>query len=283
MLTNKETLYFELAESCDSFHPESMELIKVPCPMNVAQVSPLLRKVIQQFELATSSFSSTSNSSEGTNSSISNCHSINESEVKMTTYQHTYEQTSENNNTFIQCRIQDGVVIIRLSSSITSETINSLLKWMTYHVLDEDFEKNCRFAQFGQDKYEKEQEPLLEKPCFYDWYYITKLAGGGANILAPERRDIFYSVMLLADQFELQPLVMLGGKYLCQVMRGKKVEDVRQILGLVCDLTHKNEHKIRKGNKAFFYPQPSRNVNNLSKPEEVCLRDTFLNRKLRRV
>ena len=167
------------------------------------------------------------------------------------------EQQSNKSTTTVEIQehVVNGKLVLRLTGSpaCNHDTVTRLVSWMNYHILDEEFEKNCRFDHFDQSEFHLQQQRLNELPCFFDWNFITQLGGG--ETLSPHKRTDFYNLVILADQLGLNSLVVLAGKYICSNIQKKSVEEVRNILGLINDLSEEEEKQIRKTNEAILRSQ----------------------------
>lgn len=131
------------------------------------------------------------------------------------------------------------------------DAIKSICDWCDYHTTDALFEATCRFEEFDEDEYEKEQARLLEQPCYFDWNYICQL-GGGSERLNPKNRGHFYDVMIAANYLQLDNLVLLGGKYICRYIAGKSVDQVRNILGILNDIPDDEAKRMTEENRGLF-------------------------------
>lgn len=129
--------------------------------------------------------------------------------------------------------------------------IKSIGDWCDYHTTDALFEATCRFEEFDEDEYEKEQARLLEQPCYFDWNYICKLGGDGER-LNPKNRGQFYDVMIAANYLQLDNLVLLGGKYICRYIAGKSVDQVRSALGILKDIPDEEIKRMEAENRGLF-------------------------------
>ena len=75
---------------------------------------------------------------------------------------------------------------------------------------------------------------------------------GGGESLNPQNRAGFYDVMIAAHYLQLEPLVLLGGKYICRQITCKSVKDVRSLLGIVNDLEPEVEARIVEENNKIL-------------------------------
>jgi len=143
-----------------------------------------------------------------------------------------------------------------LNPACKEEVIKKIKEWCDYHTTDEVFKATCTFDDFDEDEYEREQQRITEVPCYFDWDFITKVGDGMTNDIRSEATDKnrtkFYNTMIAANYLGLDDLVLLGGKFICKQISGKKdIDYVRNLLGIVNDLGPKAE-EIRQANERIL-------------------------------
>ena len=63
--------------------------------------------------------------------------------------------------------------------------------------------------------------------------------------------EAIYNLMIGANYLDINCLVQLCAKYIANSIRGKTAEEMREILGIVCDLTQKEIKEIELDHKSL--------------------------------
>lgn len=93
---------------------------------------------------------------------------------------------------------------------------------------------HTRYDEFEMDEYDLEDERLKEPLTYWDWDFFNRLAmvTGDKPSWEPVGRAKFYNLMIAAYYMGIDGLVEVGGKFLCNLMKGKTQGEINTLLNI---------------------------------------------------
>lgn len=120
------------------------------------------------------------------------------------------------------------------NSSCITEILKLIAKYCEHHMDDVAWSAHTRYDEFEMDEYDLEDERLKEPLTYWDWDFFNRLAmgTGGDTFWAQQGRATFYNLMIAAYYMGIDGLVEVGGKFLCNLMKGKTQAQINDFLNI---------------------------------------------------
>ena len=137
---------------------------------------------------------------------------------------------------------------------IKSESFQLVLHWVEHHKYDidcdedEDPVRSNRNGLRSEADYKNHEIPDIHELKYLNLVKTDKFDGipeWDQNFLKNLSDGDFYDVMYVADYLDVRPLLIHCCKFLADKLRGKSVEEVRQMLEIQSDYTPEEEQRIR--------------------------------------
>ena len=115
-------------------------------------------------------------------------------------------------------------------------TMKNIIRWCEYHCDDPKLNDN-NFEDSEEDEYARRTRKLEELPSYWDRRFLADIAGDEDQTNGWQNRADLYDLLIAAHFLRINPIVEIGGKFICQSIRERNVEQVRNFLGIINDLS----------------------------------------------
>jgi S-phase kinase-associated protein 1 len=117
------------------------------------------------------------------------------------------------------------------NDGVTDEALKKIIEWCEYHwddpPIDEDFD----------DEKDRRNEDLSH------W---------DKNFIEVEDQALLFDIIVAANYMDIKGLVEVGAKHICNKIKGKTCQEVRDILKITNDFTKEEEEAIHKENEWIY-------------------------------
>ncbi|KAF7492955.1 E3 ubiquitin ligase complex SCF subunit sconC [Sarcoptes scabiei] len=153
----------------------------------------------------------------------------------------------------------DSIVTIPLrnQSCCNLNTMKNIIRWCEYHCDDPKLITNNREDSIDEDDgggatgagssvlggVDQRRKVLDELPSYWDRRFLSDIVGDEDPNLGWSKRADLYDLLIAAHFLQIQPIVEIGGKFICSTIKDKSIEQVRNFLGITNDLDDDDEFR----------------------------------------
>lgn len=139
---------------------------------------------------------------------------------------------------------------LKHQSACNRKTMKNIIRWCEYHCDDPKIGE-ASVDDYDEDEYSK-QTKLEELPSYWDRRFLADIAGDEDPVNGWQNRGDLYDLLIAAHFLQIQPIVEIGGKFICQAIKERNVEQVRNFLGIVNDMPEDEIRNILTDNDWAF-------------------------------